>query len=69
MIKKLFRPVLHKIFNEHGNGVILRGTPVKEDKKDRQPHLTEEQAYNLLKESLSEYYNAIKNFSSKACHS
>ena len=54
--------MLHKVFNEHGNGVILRGTPVKEDKKDRQPHLTEEQAYNLLKESLSEYYNAIKIF-------
>ena len=60
--KKTIQTSVAQIFNEHGNGVILRGTPVKEDKKDRQPHLTEEQAYNLLKESLSEYYNAIKIF-------
>ena len=60
--KKTIQTSVAQIFNEHGNGVILRGTPVKEDKKDRQPHLTEVQAYNLLKESLSEYYNAIKIF-------
>lgn len=60
--KKTIQTSVAQIFNEHGNGVILRGTPVKEDKKDRQPHLMEEQAYNLLKESLSEYYNAIKIF-------
>ena len=57
--KKTIQTSVAQIFNEHGNGVILRGTPVKEDKKDRQPHLTEVQAYNLLKESLSEYYNAV----------
>lgn len=51
-----------QIFNEHGNGVILRGSPVKESKKDRQPHLSEMQAYDLLHSSLKEYYEAVKIF-------
>lgn len=51
-----------QIFNEHGNGVILRGTPVKESKKDKQPHLTEQQAFDLLYSSLTEYYEAVKIF-------
>lgn len=31
--KKTIQTSVAQIFNEHGNGVILRGTPVKEDKK------------------------------------
>jgi hypothetical protein len=49
-----------QIFNEQGNGVILRGTPVKESKKDKQPHLSEQQAFDLLYNSLKEYYEAVK---------
>jgi hypothetical protein len=60
--KKTTQTSVTQIFNEQGNGVILRGTPVKESKKDKQPHLTEEQAYTLLKNSLVEYYEAVKIF-------
>ena len=50
-----------QIFNEKGNGIILRGTPVDIDKKDRQPHLNEEQAFLLLSEALKEYKFALEN--------
>lgn len=59
--KKSVQTSLAQIFNEHGNGVILRGTPVDIDKNDRQPHLTEEQAFQLLSEALKEYKFALEN--------
>ncbi len=46
---------LAQIFNENGKGVILRGTPVVEDKDDRRPHLTYEQSHILLKDALTKY--------------
>jgi hypothetical protein len=46
---------LAQIFNENGKGVILRGTPVMEDKDDRKPHLSYEQSYSLLKDALTKY--------------
>lgn len=52
---------LAQIFDELGNGVILRGTPVDLSKDDRQPHLTREQAYILLKRALVEYETALGN--------
>ena len=48
-----------QIFDELGNGVILRGTPVDIDKDDRQPHLTREQSYELLKRALNKYKFAL----------
>jgi hypothetical protein len=51
-----------QIFNEHGKGVILRGSPVQMKKGDKEPHLTEDQAYELLDHSLKEYYEALKVF-------
>lgn len=51
-----------QIFNELGKGVILRGEEIVLQKNDRTPHLSEEQAYNLLKQSLTEYYEAVKIF-------
>ncbi|KOS05809.1 hypothetical protein AM493_06970 [Flavobacterium akiainvivens] len=51
-----------QIFNELGKGVILRGEEISLKKNDRTPHLSEEQAYNLLKQSLTEYYEAVKIF-------
>lgn len=50
---------LAQVFDELGNGVILRGTPVQLDKDDRRPYMTEEQAYNLLKRALHEYDVAL----------
>lgn len=60
--KKTTQTSVTQIFNENGNGVILRGSPVQESKKDRQPHLSEQQAYELLVHSLKEYYEAVKIF-------
>lgn len=50
---------LAQIFDELGNGVILRGTPVDIDKNDRQPHLTTKQARDLLQRALAEYEVAL----------
>lgn len=49
-----------QIFNELGKGVILRGEEVETTKEDRVPHLTDQQAYTLIKNSLTEYKTAIK---------
>lgn len=53
--KKTIQTSLAQIFNENGKGVILRGTPVTEDKDDRKPHLTYDQSYTLLKDALTKY--------------
>jgi len=53
--KKTIQTSLAQIFNENGKGVILRGTPVIEDKDDRKPHLSYDQSYSLLKDALSKY--------------
>jgi len=57
--KATIQTSLAQIFNENGKGVILRGTPVIEDKDDRKPHLTYEQSYHLLKDALNKYKFAI----------
>lgn len=49
-----------QIFNELGKGVILRGEEVVLKKNDRTPHLEEQQAFNLMHQSLKEYYEAVK---------
>ena len=59
--KKVLNTSLAQIFDELDNGVILRGTPVKINKNDRQPHLTDQQAYELLKRALGEYEVALSN--------
>lgn len=53
--KKTIQTSLAQIFNENGKGVILRGTPVIEDKEDRRPHLSYEQSLTLLKDALTKY--------------
>jgi hypothetical protein len=59
------RSVLHtslaQVFDELGNGVILRGTPVDVNKEDRRPYMTNEQAYTLLQRALQEYEIALDN--------
>lgn len=60
------RQVLHtslaQIFDELGNGLILRGTPVQVDKNDRIPRLTANQAYELFTAALEEYRIALRNY-------
>ena len=58
--KKSIQTSIAQIFNELGNGVILRGEEVRTSKKNRIPHLSEEQAFDLLSLSLKEYYDSVK---------
>ncbi|HEU4713266.1 MAG TPA: hypothetical protein VFS76_16960 [Pyrinomonadaceae bacterium] len=44
-----------QIFNERGDGIILRGGSAKQSKDDRQIHLDEENAFNLLNAALLRY--------------
>lgn len=53
---------LAQIFDELGNGLILRGTPVDIDKDDRSPRLSEEQAHDLLAAALNEYRVALRHY-------
>ena len=57
--KKTLRTSLAQVFDELGNGVILRGTPLEIDKHDKRPHLTEDQSYQLLLRALKEYKTAL----------
>ncbi len=57
--KRILHTSLAQIFDELGNNVILRGTPVEIDKVNRRPHLSEEQSYQLLSHALNEYEIAM----------
>lgn len=60
--RKTLNTSLAQIFDELGNGLILRGTPVHLQKGDRTPRLTDEQSFALFREALNEYWNALRNF-------
>jgi hypothetical protein len=59
--RKVLNTSLAQVFDELGNSVILRGTPVDVDKDDRRPHLTANQAYELLDRALAEYEVALSS--------
>jgi hypothetical protein len=44
-----------QMFDERGQGLILRGGRAKTDKHDRHPYLAREDAYDLLRRSLQAY--------------
>lgn len=44
-----------QVFNELGEGVVVRGDPVTLDKEDRQPHLTAESCQRLIADALARY--------------
>jgi hypothetical protein len=44
-----------QVFNERGDGVVVRGGTAKISKADRRPHLTETDAHKLLSDALGEY--------------
>lgn len=44
-----------QVYDERGEGVIVRGKPVKLSKDDRQPHLSNVDAFALLTSALKEY--------------
>ena len=51
-----------QVFNERGEGVVLRGGVAQISKDDKQIHLSAEDAYHLLKNALEIYQNEHKNF-------
>jgi hypothetical protein len=51
-----------QVFNERGEGVVVRGGHATISKDDRQAHLPEEHAYDLLKNALARYYETHKTF-------
>ena len=59
--KKSIHTSVAQIFDELGNGVILRGAEVQEHKEDRKPFLSEEQAEILLGLALKEYKLALSH--------
>lgn len=46
---------LAQLFDDLGNGVILRGAPVEISDEDKQPHLNEKQAFTLFSGVVKEY--------------
>ncbi len=46
---------LAQVFNQRGEGVVVRGGAAHVDKRDRQPHLNEEDARDLLRRALKIY--------------
>ena len=44
-----------QVFNERGEGVVVRGGTAAISKDDRQPHLNEEGAFTLLRSALARY--------------
>lgn len=51
-----------QVFNQRGEGVIVRGGAAKISKEDRQPHLSAQDAQKLLNNALKEYRLHHKNF-------
>lgn len=51
-----------QVFNELGEGVVVRGRAATVSKEDRHPHLPEEHAYDLVKEALDRYREVHKTF-------
>lgn len=60
--KKTIQTSIAQIFNEYGKGVILRGSEVEIKKEDRQPHLTDNQAFEILNQALKEYKASLDVF-------
>jgi argonaute-like protein implicated in RNA metabolism and viral defense len=44
-----------QVFNERGEGVIVKGAQAQLSKDDRQPHLSREDAHSLLKNAIEVY--------------
>jgi len=53
---------LAQVFNERGEGVVVRGPTATVSKEDRQPHLPEEQANQLVRDALARYRDVHKTW-------
>lgn len=50
-----------QVFNERGDGVIVKGGPAKYSKEDRKPYLDDQAAYQLLSTALDMYRSEHRN--------
>lgn len=50
-----------QVFNERGEGVIVRGAPARITKTDRQPHLSEDDAHALLTRAIATFRHEHKH--------
>lgn len=57
--RKSTQTSIAQIFNELGNGVILRGEEIQMQKNDLVPHMDEKQAFDLISMSLREYLHIL----------
>lgn len=57
---------LAQVFNERGDGIIVRGEQAKIAKEDRQPHLSEEAACDLLYQALESYRQEHRTLPARA---
>ena len=55
-----------QVFNQRGNGVIVRGATAKVSRNDRQPHLARGDAESLLAEALRRYRGEHGNLPARA---
>jgi hypothetical protein len=55
-----------ELFNQRGDGVIVRGAPAKVSSNDRQPHLVRGDAESLLTEALRRYRSEHGNLPARA---
>lgn len=55
-----------QVFNQRGDGVIVRGAPAKVTRSDRQPHLAPGDAQSLLAEALRCYRSEHGNLPARA---
>ncbi len=51
-----------QVFNERGDGVVVQGGPAARSKEDRQPHLQQADARDLLMQALTLYRHEHGNF-------
>lgn len=51
-----------QLFNEKGEGVVVKGGPAAVHKEDRQPHLSEQDAHQLVTAALSAYREEHGNY-------
>lgn len=51
-----------QVFNQRGEGVIVRGGVATISQEDRQPHLQQADAYKLLKKALERYFDEHKTW-------
>ena len=55
-----------QVFNQRGDGVIVRGAPAKVSRNDRQPHLARSDAQSLITEALRRYRSEHGNLPARA---